>query len=89
MLQITYTKKFQKELKKAQKQGKDISKLKEVIDLLINSQELPLKNRDHKLTGNYSTCRECHLASDWLLIYEVIEERELMLYRLGSHSELF
>lgn len=38
--------------------------------------------------GNYRDCRECHLAGDWLLIYQRDAEN-LVLIRTGSHNELF
>ncbi|WP_245309463.1 type II toxin-antitoxin system YafQ family toxin [Lactimicrobium massiliense] len=48
------------------------------------------KYRDHDLTGNYKGTRECHIEPDWLLIYEICRDvLVLMLYRLGSYSELF
>ena len=48
------------------------------------------KYRDHDLTGNYRGCRECHIEPDWLLVYEALDDiLVLMLYRVGSHSELF
>ena len=51
---------------------------------------LDAKYRDHDLTGNYKGTRECHIEPDWLLIYEICGDvLVLMLYRLGSHSELF
>ena len=42
------------------------------------------------LTGNYKGTRECHIEPDWLLIYEIQNNvLVLMLYRLGTHSELY
>ena len=42
------------------------------------------------LTGNYTGRRECHIAPDWLLIYQIIETNLiLILTRTGSHSDLF
>ncbi len=88
--EVKFTTQFKKDLKLAQKQGKSVEKLFEVIELLANGEVLPTKCRDHDLTGNYKGCRECHIEPDWLLIYEVFEETVvLMLYRTGSHSELF
>lgn len=79
-----------KDLKLAKKQGKDIDRLFEVINKLSNGETLELNYRDHELTGNYKGCRECHIAPDWLLVYEVIDDvLVLMLYRISSHSELF
>lgn len=84
------TNKFQKDLKLMQKRGFDISLLTEIIKKLASGEPLPVKNRDHSLTGNYSHCRECHITPDWLLIYE-ISNSDLILYltRTGSHSDLF
>ena len=84
------TSKFQKDLKRIQKRGYDISLLTEIIKKLANGEQLPEKNRDHSLSGEYSGCRECHITPDWLLVYEV-DNGELILYltRTGTHSDLF
>lgn len=84
------TTKFQKDLKRVQRRGYDISLLTDIIKKLAEGEVLPEKNRDHNLTGDYSGCRECHITPDWLLIYEVIDE-DLILYltRTGTHSDLF
>ena len=73
------TKKFQKDLKRVQRRGYDLSLLTEILKKLANGESLPEKNRDHLLTGNFSGCRECHITPDWLLVYEIYEE-ELLLY---------
>lgn len=79
-----------KDLKLAKKQNKNTDKLFEVIEKLANGEPLESKYRDHDLTGNYKGCRECHIEPDWLLIYEIVDDvLVLMLYRLGSHSDLF
>ena len=81
---------MKKDLKLAKKQNKNLDKLFEVIDILANGGTLEAKYRDHDLTGNYKGTRECHIEPDWLLIYEICGDvLVLMLYRLGSHSELF
>lgn len=87
---IKPTSQFKKDLKTAQKRGYDLDLLKEVINILADGESLPQKNRDHLLSGDYSGCRECHIAPDWLLIYE-ISDGELYLYltRTGTHSDLF
>ena len=87
---IQFTNQFKKDLKLAKKQNKNLDKLFEVIDILANGGTLDAKYRDHDLTGNYKGTRECHIEPDWLLIYEICGDvLVLMLYRLGSHSELF
>lgn len=72
------------------KRGKDLEKLKTVLNLLQRGIELPAKYKDHALTGNYIGCRECHIEPDWLLVYEIInEELIILLLTTGSHSDLF
>ncbi|WP_405355221.1 type II toxin-antitoxin system YafQ family toxin [Ruminococcus sp.] len=87
---IKPTNQFKKDYKKAQKQHKDLSILKNVVNMLANGEELPDKYRDHMLIGNYKGKHECHLEPDWLLIYEYLDD-ELILFlaRTGSHSDLF
>ena len=90
MYSIRPTTKFQKDLKRVQRRGYDLSLLKAVIQKLADGEPLPAQNRDHLLTWNYAHCRECHITPDWLLIYE-ISDGDLILYltRTGSHSDLF
>ena len=90
MYKIRPSVKFQKDLKRVQKRGYDISLLKNVLNLLVSGEPLPAKYKDHSLLGNYTGCRECHVTPDWLLVYE-IEDSELILYltRTGTHSDLF
>lgn len=87
---IQFTNQFKKDLKLAKKQGKDLDKLFEVINILANREKLDTKFKDHDLSGSYKGTRECHIEPDWLLIYEIDNNALiLMLYRLGTHSELF
>lgn len=88
MLEISFTGQFKKDYKLCKKRGYNMKLLQEIIDTLAIPEELPLKNRDHNLSGNYVNKRECHIMPDWLLIYQ-IEENQLVLYRTGTHSDLF
>ncbi len=90
MLTIKYQNAFKKDFKLAKKRGCNIQKLEHVIECLAKEEALPASYKDHALVGNFSGCRECHIAPDWLLIYEV-NNAELTLYlmRCGSHSDLF
>lgn len=89
---ISYTTKFSKQLKKLQKQGKNIKKLEKVITKLANNKKLDVKYKDHCLINDkfYKNCRECHIEPDWLLVYRY-ENNELilLLFATGSHSDLF
>lgn len=88
MLRPVYTKQFDKDVKLNKKRGKDLNKLKEILTFLIEKKKLLEKNRGHKLVGNFGECRECHIESDWLLIYKV-EGEEIFFLRTGTHSDLF
>jgi len=88
MLQPSYTKQFEKDWKRLQKRGKSKEKLKKVLGLLINEEQLPQTCKDHRLIGNFKGRRECHIEPDWLLIYK-ITEAIIIFERTGSHADLF
>jgi len=79
---------FRRDVKLAQRRGKDLSKLRELILLLAEDQPLPPRYKDHPLSGDWKHYRDCHIESDWLLIYK-IEGDDLYLVRTGTHSDLF
>lgn len=88
MLKVNSSGKFKRDLKVCLKRGYDMELLQNVIEILRLPDKLPEKNKDHFLKGNYIGRRECHIAPDWLLIYEIFEN-ELYLDRTGTHSDLF
>jgi mRNA interferase YafQ len=88
MLSPIFDNRFKKDIKRLQKRGKDMKKLKTVIEKLVENEKLEPKYKDHALTGNWSGFRDCHIEPDWLLIYK-ISENHLFLARSGSHSDLF
>lgn len=88
MLKPEYTTKFKKDLKTVEKRNLDIDLLKEIIKKLCLEEPLPAKNKDHNLSGDWSGCRECHIAPDWLLIYQ-IGNGLIVFERTGTHSDLF
>ena len=72
------------------KRGLNISLLEKLIETLAMGEELPDKNKDHALSGNWTGYRECHIQPDWLLIYYIEEDvLVLTLTRTGTHSDLF
>ncbi len=90
MLTIKYHTLFKKDFKRIKKRGYDISRLEKIVELLANEVPFPEQFKDHNLSGNYNGFRECHIAPDWLLIYQVNNnELVLVLSRTGSHSDLF
>ena len=87
MLDVEYTSKFKKDFKTCVKRGYNMQLLQDVIDTLRIPESLPPKNKDHNLQGNFKKYRECHIAPDWLLIYNQTD-KVLKLTRTGTHSDL-
>jgi len=88
--EIVWTSQFKKDYKLAIKRGYRIEELDRVITMLANNLILPVKYKDHELSGTWKGFRECHIEPDWLLIYRVINnDLILTLIRTGSHSDLF
>jgi mRNA interferase YafQ len=79
---------FRRDVKLNQRRGKDMSKLRELILLLLDGKPLPPRHRDHPLGGEWKGFRDCHMEPDWLLIYK-IDGHDLHLVRTGTHSDLF
>ena len=88
MLAAVYTRQFSKDVKKARSRGKDFEKFKIIAKALLNGEPPDELHRDHKLIGNYAGRRECHMESDWLLIYKPAKD-QIIFERMGSHSDLF
>ncbi len=82
------TSQFKRDVKRIKQWGKDLDKLKKVLQALVRGEKLTPKYRDHVLVVQYKGTRECHIEPDWLLIYE-LAEGEIVLIRTGSHSDLF
>lgn len=83
-----FTRQFDKDVKRMQKRGKKLEKIKIIIRFLIEEESLDSIHRDHKLIGNWRGRRECHIESDWLLIYKK-EKGRVIFERTGTHSDLF
>ena len=88
MLAPVYTKQFEKDVKKSERRGHNLEKLKIIVRALLEGKKLDPLHRNHKLVGNYHGRRECHIESDWLLIYK-IDQTRVTFERTGTHSDLF
>ena len=87
---IRRTTQFKKDYKLAIKRNRSIDKLDSVIELLAKDGFLPAEYKDHPLTGGKKILRECHIESDWLLVYEINHGLLiLVLTSTGTHSDLF
>ena len=89
-LRPAYTGRFKRDVKTMQKRGKDMQKLKELMELLIEQLPLEPRHRDHSLSGPWNGHRDCHVDPDWVLIYKIVfEENEIRFERTGTHADLF
>ena len=88
MLEVKQTVQFKRDLKLCAKRRYDLKLLIAAVDILRIPAALPPQYRAHSLSGDWVNHQECHIQSDWLLIYRV-EGNTLVLYRTGSHSDLF
>ena len=90
MYSLRQTSAFKRDYKRAKKRGYNMELLAEAIRILQSGEPMPEQYRDHPLSGNYVGHRECHIASDWLLVYSKTETvLVLTLSRTGTHSDLF
>lgn len=90
MYQIVYTNRMKRDVRRAEKRGKDLSKLLNVLELLSSGNHLPEQYNDHQLSGALKNFRECHIESDWLLIYRIHEEKLILFAAAtGTHADLF
>ncbi len=88
MRRISQRTQFRNDLKRQKRRGKDIEDLIAVVELLAQDGTLPPGYRPHQLTGEWKGTWECHIETDWLLIYEVTAN-EVVLIRTGTHADLF
>ncbi len=87
---LVLSSRFIKDLKQCVKRNFEISKMENVVEILLSGNKLPDKYQDHSLTGNWNTHRECHIEPDWLLVYRIEDDvLVLALTRTGTHSDLF
>lgn len=86
---IVKTTRYRKELKKMLRRGKDIRKIGAVVKMLAMGETLPPQYHDHALSGDLAGLRDCHIESDWVLLYSIEDDLlVLTLTRTGTHSDL-
>jgi len=88
MFTPVYTRQFEKDVKRCKRRGKNLEKFRILAKTLLSDEPLDPIHRDHKLAGNYLGRRDCHIESDWVLIYK-IDGDKLIFERMGTHSDLF
>lgn len=87
---VEYPKRFEKDLQKYQNKGKDLEKIAEIMDLIESRQSIPAKHKDHPLLGIWKGYRELHIEPDWLLIYKISDDDNIVFYaRTDNHDSAF
>jgi mRNA interferase YafQ len=79
---------FRRDVKRAQKRGKKMEKLRELILHLLTGEALPERYKDHPLKGDWQGYRDAHIDPDRLLIYR-IEATSCSWRAPGRHADLF
>ena len=87
-MNIHFTTQFKKDYKRIKKQGKDPGQLKVVIEKLVAGEKLEPKYRDHQLSGHWKGHRDCHIESDWILIYRIEDEDLLTVKRVARDTAI-
>ena len=88
MRQPEYSGQFKRDVRQMQKRGKNMQKLRALLDLLIEGLPLPVAYRDHPLQGKWRSFRDAHIEPDWILIYK-LEGEKVRFERTGRHADLF
>ena len=87
-MRLLTTRRFERDVDRSRKRGKDLDKLWTVVEQLLQERPLDPRNRVHRLSGDWSGAWECHIEADWLLIWRHSDDA-LVLVRTGTHSDLF
>lgn len=90
MLNIEHTTRFKSDLSLAKRRQKSLKKIQDVMEKIAAEKPLDKKFRDHALSGDWQSFRECHIEPDWLLIYKITPDKKTVIFvRTGTHSDLF
>jgi mRNA interferase YafQ len=85
---VRYSGRFKKDFRRIKRRGYDLGRLDAILTILREDMPLPPAARPHPLKGDWHGYYECHVGSDWLLIYKTVPG-ELLLAATGTHADLF
>ncbi len=90
MYKLRTTNQFERDYLRCKKRGYDMTLIDKAMSILIEEGSLPSVYHQHKLSGKYSDCWECHIKPDWLMIWKQYDDELIMMFmNTGSHSDLF
>lgn len=81
-------KQFLKDYSKIKLSDTQFEKLVSYLHYLKDDKALPPEARDHAIKGKWKDFREFHIGGDMLVIY-ACKDNDIILARIGTHSELF
>ncbi|MBI2635876.1 type II toxin-antitoxin system YafQ family toxin [Candidatus Peregrinibacteria bacterium] len=88
-----FAKRFRRDYAKAQRSGKNISKLDTVMHMLVDGVFLPSKYKDHALHGVWQDMRDCHIEGNWVLVYELAISDDgsdiIIFHATDTHENIF
>ena len=88
MRELIYTARLRRELRRARRRGKDLSKVDAIVRKLLAGEPLDDQQRVHQPVGNWHPLWECHIEPDWLLVWDD-DGNTVTLVRTGTHSDIF
>jgi mRNA interferase YafQ len=83
------TSRFERDVRLAERRGKDIRKLRALMLLLAEGSQLPARYKDHGLKGEWLGSHDAHVEPDWILIYRFEGVDTIYFERTGTHADLF
>jgi len=90
MLKLELSNQFKRDYELLLRRGYDISRLDDVVCLLLRQAQLEQRYRDHPLKGKWHGYRACRIADDWVLVYKIDDDKlKLMLTRTGTHVDIY
>ncbi len=83
---FTFSQKFKKQFKRLDSKTK--VRFNERMSIFLNDQYDQILN-NHKLHGEFADLRSINITSDIRVVYKKISKDEILLYQIGTHSELY
>jgi mRNA interferase YafQ len=88
MRELRVTAQFRRDDRRIHRRGKDTNRMDRIVEKLVAGERWEPQLRAHRLSGDLSPYWECHIESDWLLIWDD-DGSTITLIRTGTHSDLF
>ena len=89
MKKIKYSTQFRKDFKRYRNKHDKVEELRTITKLFEEGKPIPPEYFPHRLSGEYKGFMECHIESDYLLIWFDESQKTVVFERLGTHHELF